>query len=73
MPQLAKLCSLGVLSAEQGLGGNVSGLLLYPFILTLQDMWANTQHNKLQLVQLWYSGVAVIQLHQEAGNDAYMP
>jgi hypothetical protein len=35
-------------------------------------MWTNTQHNKLQLVQLWFSGVAVIQLSQEGGNRAYM-
>jgi hypothetical protein len=31
------------------------------------------QHNKLQLVQPWYSGVAVIQLHQKGGNHTYMP
>jgi hypothetical protein len=60
------------LSAEKPLG-NVSGLLLYPFILSWQDMGTNTQHNKLQLVQLLCSGVAVISLHQEAGNHAYMP
>jgi hypothetical protein len=42
-------------------------------ISSWQEMWTNTQHNKLQLVQLCYSGVAVIQLHQEARNHAYMP
>jgi hypothetical protein len=36
-------------------------------------MWTNTHHNKLQSVQLWFSGVAVIQLPQEGGNRAYMP
>jgi hypothetical protein len=61
------------LSAEQPLGSNASGILLYPFISSWQDIWTNTQHNKLQSVQPWYSGVAVIQLHQEAGNHVYMP
>jgi hypothetical protein len=41
----------GSLSAEQPLGGNISGLLLYCLILSLQDLWSNTQDNKLQLVQ----------------------
>jgi hypothetical protein len=37
-----------------------------------KTIWTNTQHKKLQSVQPWYSGVVVIQLHQEAGNHTYM-
>jgi hypothetical protein len=34
------------------LGGNASGLLIYSLISSWQDIWTNTQHNKLQSVQL---------------------
>jgi hypothetical protein len=59
------------LSAEQPMDGNISGC----FTLSSyhdKTIWTNTQHNKLQSVQPWYSGVAVILLYQEAGNHTYM-
>jgi hypothetical protein len=36
-------------------------------------MWANMEDNKVQSVQVLYSCVAVIRIHQEAGNYGYTP
>jgi hypothetical protein len=72
MQQPVKLCSLGV--DQQNSLWVVMFLASYFTLRCCHGRtWTTTQHNKLQSLQLWYSGVAVIQLHQEAGTHAYMP
>jgi hypothetical protein len=51
MQQPAKAYSLGVCQQNSLWVLNVSGLLLYSQVTSWQDLWSNTQDNKLQLVQ----------------------
>jgi hypothetical protein len=64
MQQPVKQCSFGVCQQN-------SLWLLY-LSSYHDDILTNKQHNKFQSVQPLNSGVAVIHLHQEAGNHTYM-
>jgi hypothetical protein len=64
---------LGGLSSEQALCQNPCALDIYILILSWQDVWTNTEDKKIAVSAAMCSGVAVLQLHQEAGSHAYMP
>jgi hypothetical protein len=63
MQQSVRLCSLWVYQ-QNNLWVVMFLAYFYTLISSWQDVWIRTQLNKLQLVQLWYSGMA--------GNHAYM-